>query len=462
MTVAAPTAPLTSPVLSSRSTENFRTWVRDALSQLDFRRRNVTFLLGTDEFIHHERRAAFTPRHVSTLRHDLESLGLEPRIFAVAGTGERATNDAGEMFADAAYGAAGAEVVTVSQTAGLGPLDVVHALKEPTEYESELQGPILRIGALHLASKPSGLCRMLARRNFAAILDGGTVGNCSYLAHGGDRTPIVGSMSRFAGAVSGRKVVQGLEQRGHGPGTIIVVGAGIAGMSAIEKVKPKAARLVVIEPYAPAVDRARRDIAALGYENFEILPHLTNEVFDDALGIVFAHRSGAKAAEKVCSHEQIRRMRHGAVIADIAIDQGGSIRHDGYDESDDAAASRDKYRTLLTPDYVYYAETNMPREDPWEASEVHGDSSLPYVMALLALVAHHGTTEAVGQRLLARAIRIFNPSEPLPELGSIDHIAQDLRNGVQLAVNAGDLQITDPDIERNVGLRDWIRACAGS
>ncbi|MEM7584792.1 MAG: hypothetical protein AAF560_15480 [Acidobacteriota bacterium] len=462
MTVATMTAPPAGPALTSRSSESFRTWMRNALSDLEFQRRQITFLLGTDEFIHHERRAAFTPRHVAALHHDLAAIGLEPRIFAVAGTGERARNEAGDNFTDDAYAAAGAEVVSAADTPGLGRLDVVHALKEPTEYESDLEGPMLRIGALHLASKPPGLCHMLGRRNFAAILDGGTIGNCSYLAHGGDRTPIVGSMSRFAGAVSGLKVVRGLERGGLDAGTIIVVGAGIAGMSAIEKVKPKAARLIVVEPYAPTAERVQAELETMGFDDFEIIPQLFDEVFEGARGIVFAHRSGAKAAEKVCSYDQIRRMQHGAVIADIAIDQGGSILHAGYSEQDNATISRDKYRALLTPEYVYYAETNMPREEPWEASEMHGDSSLPYVTALLALVAHLGSTEAVSRRLLEHQIRIFDPAEELPQHSAIDYIAQDLRNGVQLAVADGELSITDPDIERNVALRQWIRACADS
>ena len=55
-----------------------------------------------------------------------------------------------------------------------------------------------------------------------------------------------------------------------------------------------------------------------------------------------------------------------------------------------APASRRKYQALLGSDFFYYAETNMPREEPHEASEIHGQASLPYLLALLALCAHHG------------------------------------------------------------------------
>ncbi len=455
----------------SKSAMALRSWVGAALSGLQspgkrtdgtFRKRGVRFLLGTDEMIPRERRVAMTPRHIAALKHDLESLGLSPRIYVVRGAGARAANAAGQVFADEQYAAVGAELVALREVGSLAPLDVAHALKEPTDYESELPGPVIRIGALHLASKPRGLRRVLERRNFAAIIDGGTVGNCSYLEHGGDRTPIVGSMSRFAGAVSGRKVVEGLDRNGLGPGKVIVVGGGIAGRSAIEAMKPKVARLIVIEPYAPTRECLATELEDLGFEQVSIMPRLENGVFDDAVGIVFAHRSGARAAEKVCDYGQIRRMKKGAAIADIAIDQGGSILHDDYRESDDMIASRAKTKALLTPDYFYYAESNMPRVEPHEASEVHGDSSLPYVTALLALTARYGSPQAVVHRLLENDIRIYNGTHELPGHGFMDLILQDLRNGVQLATADGALAITDPDIERDAGLARWIRECARS
>lgn len=445
---------------ASRAAAELRAWVRAALSELQLQRRSVSFLLGTDELIRRERRVALTPRHIETLRHDLEALGLETRIYAVRGAGERAANASGEAFADDQYAAAGAELVDRDEVGSIDALDVAHALKEPTDWEGELPGSVIRIGALHLASRPAGLRNMLERGNFAAILDGGTVGNCSYLEHGGDRTPIVASMSRFAGAVSGRKVVEGLERNGLDAGKVIVVGAGIAGKSAIGELKPKVARLIVVEPWEPARESLAGELEALGIEDYDVIPRLGNGAFDDAVGIVFAHRSGARAAEKVCDIHQIRRMKQGAAIADIAIDQGGSIRHDDYSEDDDVDASRAKYRALLEPDYFYYAESNMPRVEPHEASEVHGDASLPYVTALLALVASHGSPRAVVHRLLEDDIRIYNGAGELPEHDNLGLLVQDLRNGLQLATADGDVVITDPDIERNAGLAQWIRECA--
>lgn len=432
--------------------------VREALADLEPARRDVRVLVGTDEHIPHERRVALTPRHVRELSDVLVSAGLEPRIGVVSGAGVRAGRGGSDGFPDAEYRAAGAEVVTESDLAAGPPWDVVHALKEPTPYEASIPGPFLRIGALHLASRPASLRPILGQRNFAAILDGGTVGSCSWLVHGGDRTPIVASMSRFAGSVAGRHLVAALRDAGLS-GRVIVVGGGVAGRAALRRIAPHADEVVVVDPFAPTREVLASLLPRLGCEEFHLVPELLDEHFDGAAGVLFAHRSGAKAAEKVCHVDQIRRMHPGAAIADIAIDQGGSIAHPDYDERDDAHAAREKYRAVLDG-YSYYAETNMPREEPREASETHGDSSLPYLAVLAALVAVDGSATATTRRLLDIPQRICRRREDVRDAELLACLQQDLRNGLQLAVVDGDLEITDEDVRSDGGLSDWVRATA--
>jgi len=428
----------------------FQVELRQALPRLHYARRRVRFLLGSDEAIAHETRVALVPRHLVTLSETLGEAGLDLEILVTSGAGDRAG------FCDGDYAAAGARIVDRDEIPGLGQIDVLHALKEPTAYECGVPGPILRIGALHLASFPPGLCRMLAHRNFTAIFDGGTVGSCSYLIDGGDRTPIVASMSRFAGTVAGSKLVAGLEENGLGAGKVVVVGGGVAGLAAIGEIGPKTEKLVVIERYPPARERLPGLLRAHGFSDYEIVPELTDEALRDAVGVIFAHRSGAKAAEKVCTFDQIRLMRTGAAVVDIAIDQGGSIRHDGYCEDDDAATSRDKYRALLR-DYYYYSETNMPREVPREASEVHGDASWVYVASLLALTALHGGPCEVAREILRHEVRTV---EGLGGRDLIDCLVQDLRNGLQIAAGEGGVRIEDPEVRNNEVLAQWVHACA--
>lgn len=427
----------------------------EALGGLSFSRRRVRFLLGTDAFIPQERRVAFTPEHVVCLRRDLASLGLEAEVVVIEGAGTRTD----PPFTDAEFEAAGAQMVAVDAAAELEAFDVVHALKEPTDYEAELRGPFMRLGALHLASKPRGVCRMAGRRNFAAILDGATVGNCSFLIADTDRTPIVGSMSRFAGTVAGRKVVEGLERNGLDAGRVVIVGGGIAGRSAIRQVLPKTTKLVVVEPWAPVREQLASFLPSEGFADFEIVESLDDDALEGAVGLVFAHRSGAKAAEKVCHYGQVKRMTRGAAISDIAIDQGGSIAHDGYDERDDAAAARRKYIDLLGGDFAYYAEVNMPREEPRPASETHADAALPYVTALLALSARRGGPEAAVDAILERPVRVYHSGEQAPP-SFLDAMMQDLRNGTQIAVRGGELEVTDPEVEKDTNLVGWLRECA--
>lgn len=437
-------------------------WARllTLLASQSFRKPRVTFFLGTDVGIAHERRVAMTPNLLDRLGRGLRELGLVPRLLVAAGAGERAKGLVLPGFADEEYRQVGAEIVEPKDVGSLGEVDVFHALKEPTEIESELPSGFLRIGALHLASKPPGVCRLLATKNFSALIDGGTVGNCAFLELGGDRTPIVASMSRFAGALAGLKLLEGLRRNHLEGGRVVIVGGGIAGMSAIGKLDDQRAELVVVDPYPPTQERLGRELAAAGFTSVRLVSELTGDLLDGAVGIIFAHRSGAKAAEKVCNLEQIRRMRKGGAIIDIAIDQGGSIAHPDYREEDDAVTAREKYHQLLT-DYFYYAETNMPRDAPREASEVHGEASLPYVAMLLALSAIHGGPQAAAEEISRREPRVFTRREELDGLGVFDALVQDLRNGVQLTAAAGAVKIAHPDIAKDAVLSSWIANCAG-
>ncbi|MEM6455368.1 MAG: hypothetical protein AAF772_09770 [Acidobacteriota bacterium] len=430
------------------------------------RKRDVAFLLGTDEHIPAEARVGLAPRHLTALRTALEAQGLAPRLFVHAGAGARArAADAPDGFTDAAYRDAGAEVVTPAQLAQLGDLDVVHALKEPTTYEADLQGGFLRVGALHLASRPPGVCRMLQTRTFGGLFDGATIGSCSHLVDGGDRTPIVGSMSRFAGTVAGARVRDTLAASKAQPGRIVVIGGGVAGRSAIEQVADVAGELVVVEPYRPLhrLLAARLWAKGLGENDFRLVQAFTPDLLDDAIGLVFAHRSGARAAEKVCTLEDVLTMRAGAAIADIAVDQGGSILVPGYRETDDAVTNRDRTNAHLEAaarDYTYYAEVNMPREMPHPASDTHGDAVAPYVALLLLLCGVHGGPAGAMEAICAHEPQTFTDVNTAAALSPLARKIMDVRNGLQLAVRRGEVRIMHPDIEADQPLSSWVRGCA--
>ena len=64
-----------------------------------------------------------------------------PIVWMLEGAGARAG------YEDREYEDVGVRVIAHSEVQNLHGLDVLHALKEPTEYESEVPGPFLRIGA---------------------------------------------------------------------------------------------------------------------------------------------------------------------------------------------------------------------------------------------------------------------------------------------------------------------------
>ncbi len=200
----------------------------------------------------------------------------------------------------------------------------------------------------------------------------------------------------------------------------------------------------------------------LGVERFRVVETLDDELLDDAVGIVFAHRSGALAAEKVCTIDQIRRMKPGAGVADIAIDQGGSILHPDYVESDDAVTSRDKTEAVLGERYFYYAEVNMPREEPRDASEMHGDAILPYLEALLLHCAIEGGPAGALDRLRAldrHKITDATQTDAVAGKSRFACLTQDLRNGLQISVVDDQIAIDDEDLRADAVLGAWLAGC---
>jgi hypothetical protein len=151
-------------------------------------------------------------------------------------------------------------------------------------------------------------------------------------------------------------------------------------------------------------------------------------------------------------------MEQGSVIVDIAIDQGGSIACPTISIEDDVHVRIRKYKDALK-DYCYYAETNMPCQEPREASKRHGDAVLPYVVALLILCAEYGDPASATGYILSRDIVRFKHRSELPaalENDFLQCIVQDLRNGLEIAVLDGKVEICDPALKANAEIRNFV------
>lgn len=402
------------------------------------KKRKVELLLGNDreigrETFSQEKRVGVTPPQVQRLFAFFKDLGIDLDVLVVQGAGQRAG------FSDAEFIAAGAEIVTPEELPferGTPP-DVVHALKEPSRYESEIPGPFCRIGAIHTGDfhADSGLAGLLRRRD-VAIFDGSHTG-----APDAFRIPIRGGMSIFAGQIAAEWVLDHLAHR-HLTGPAVVVGAGNAGKAAVRKLAADPAvtgiHLLDSDELPERLEQIRAELADLPRVSIRGMrgmnhPNLT-EALKGAVAVIFAVARPGEEAPKVVHIDTLQRqLADSAIVVDISIDEKGAILDPAIPASWNSTRIIPRLIDVIGAqrNRVYRAVPNMPRADPKRASEAHGEVILPYLATLLFLAAREGgAAEAV--RFLERQPfdghgpdpRKVEPARVLPAL------IQDLRNGI--------------------------------
>lgn len=395
---------------------------------------NVTLVLGNDREIgrrlrSQERRVGITPEQVEALRQMFASLGIRLSVLVVENAGARAG------YADADYIHAGAQVVTFAELPHEAPPDVVHALKEPSTYESTIPGPFCRIGALHSGDfDPSGgFARLLAARP-AAVFDGSNVGSETDY-----RKPIRGSMSVFAGRVAAEWVLEHIAST-PSVGGMVVVGGGKVGTAAVAKLltdrrietvtlfdrAEDPARLAAIA--ATVGDATRVEVVGLrGTDDGALLAKL-----GAASGLILAPAMAGGRAPKVITTKALEdHMPAGGIVVDVSIDERGAIEDDRT-HKDWASERLIDFFTHSLAGIRYQAVPNMPRAYPKEASHEHGEAILPYLATLLFLCAREGGPIPAVRTLLQRPFQSAS-ADPLQadDLASrLDAFCQDLRNGI--------------------------------
>jgi len=406
-----------------------------------WQKRDLTLVVGNDREIgrrlrSQERRVGITPAQVQALCQTFAALGVRLSVLVVENAGARAG------YADADYVHAGGQVVTFGELPHEPPPDVVHALKEPSAYESTIPGPFCRIGALHSGDfDPSaGFARLLAARP-AAVFDGSNVGSESDY-----RKPIRGSMSVFAGRVAAEWV---LEHVAAAPaiGGMVVVGGGKVGLAAVDKLlaDPRIEAVTLFDraedPTRLAAigtalgDAARLQVVGLrGTDDPALLGSLAH-----ASGLILAPAMAGGRAPKVVSTRALEEnMPPGGIVVDVSIDERGAIADDRVD-NDWASERVIDFFTHALHGLHYQAVPNMPRAYPKEASLQHGQAILPYLATLLFLCAREGGAVAAVRALLQRPFARSNP-DPLrcEAAGRLEAFCQDLRNGIAVHCDGGD------------------------
>ncbi|MBX6378301.1 MAG: alanine dehydrogenase, partial [Clostridia bacterium] len=283
-----------------------------------------------------------------------------------------------------------------------GAADLILKVKEPMpeEYGHYRPGHIL-FTYLHLAAD-AGLTRFLLDRRVAALAY-----ETVQLADGS--LPLLTPMSEIAGRMAVQVGVHYLErpQGGRGillagvpgvpPGDVVILGAGTVGMNAARIALGLGARVTVLDVNPRRLqyidDLFRGQVTTL-MSNAANVAEATRRA-DLLIGAVLV--PGARAPHLV-TRSQVAAMKPGAVVVDVAIDQGGSVE------------TCDRPTTHQDPVYVrygviHYAVANMPGAVPRTATFALTNATLPYVLELadkgLAAAVRDNPALAAGVNLVA-------------------------------------------------------------
>ncbi len=338
-----------------------------------------------------ETRVALTPDGAAALVAVGHEVGIE------AGAGE------GSGFSDQDYADAGVTVGGVDQ-AWSG--DLVLKVKEPTPQEY----PLLRDNALftylHLAANAP-----LAR----ALCEAGTLGLSYDTYLGRDGTlPLLAPMSEIAGRLA---VIEGTHhllkpQGGRGvlmsPVTgaegaqVAVLGAGVAGASAVEQAAQMGARVTVLD-----LVQARLDALAARWpgqvQGVLSSPDSVEHAVLDADLVVGAVLVPGSRAPVVVPHRLVERTRPGTVFVDIAIDQGGCF--------EDSRPTTHAHPTFVESGAVFYCVANMPGAVGHTATRALTAATLPVIAALASgPAAAIDASPELASAVNTRAGRVVHPT----------------------------------------------------
>ncbi|MDB5967718.1 MAG: alanine dehydrogenase [Hydrocarboniphaga sp.] len=323
-------------------------------------------LIGTPKEIKvHEYRVGLTPVGVK----ELKAHGHDVLIQAGAG--------AGIGLYDEAYVAAGAEIVGTAQEI-FARAEMVIKVKEPQVVECAMLRPgQVLFTYLHLAPDPDQTQGLIASGCIAIAYE--TVTD----ARGG--LPLLAPMSEVAGRMSIQAGAHAMEkaQGGNGvllggvpgvaPAEVLVIGGGVVGYNAARIAVGMGAHVTILDRslarlnYLDSLFDGRLNTI---YSTVDALEYYTAQS-DLVIGAVLV--PGA-AAPKLVTRAHLRAMKPGAVVVDVAIDQGGCF--------ETSRATTHQNPTYVEEGVVHYCVANMPGGVARTSTFALTNATMPFAVAL--------------------------------------------------------------------------------
>jgi len=282
----------------------------------------------------------------------------------------------GSGISDADYIKAGAKIIDAADELWQ-KAELIQKVKEPIEieYKRMRKGQILYT-YLHLAANKA--CTQ-------AIMDSGITAIAYETVEVDGGLPLLAPMSEVAGRMSIQVGAAALEASKGGagvllggvpgvrPGKVVVIGGGVVGIAAATIAHGMRADVTVMDLDLKRLGQIDQifagNVKTLASSSYEIEKEVIGA--DLVIGAVLVH--GAKAP-KLVSNALVKKMKPGAVLVDVAIDQGGCF--------EDSKPTTHQDPTYKVHDAIFYCVANMPGAVPATSTYALANATIGYGLSL--------------------------------------------------------------------------------
>ena len=328
--------------------------------------REKAMLIGVPKEIKiRESRVGLVPNSVAELT------GRGHKVLVETGAG------AGIGASDEVYHAAGAQIAD-SAAAVFDAAEMIVKVKEPQPSEWVRLSPNqILFTYLHLAAdmaQTRGLmdsgCTAIAYETITD--DAGGLPLLAPMSEVAGRLAVIEGAANLKASAGGRGLlISGVP--GTSPAEVVVIGGGVVGTNAAKMAVGLGARVTVLDR---SVTRLRQldDIFGSAVTTRYSSKAIIEEVCREADMVIGAVLIPGASAPKLLTRAFLSEMKTGAVLLDVAIDQGGCFETSRPTTHDDP--------TYIVDGVVHYCVANMPGSVPLTSSEALNNATLPHVLAL--------------------------------------------------------------------------------
>jgi alanine dehydrogenase len=317
------------------------------------------------EIKNHEYRVGLTPAGVRELKGRGHEIIVESRCGESIG------------LTDTLYQAAGAAIVD-SATEVFARAEMIVKVKEPQPVECAMlrEGQVL-FTYLHLAPDPEQAQGLVQSGCVAIAYETVTDGR------GG--LPLLAPMSEVAGRMSIQAGAHALEKAqggiglllggvpGVAPADVVIIGGGVVGYNAARMSVGMGASVTILDKSIARLNQ----LDSLFQGRLKTIYSTADAIEELVLGadlVVGAVLIPGAAAPKLVTRDMLKRMKNGAVVVDVAIDQGGCF--------ETSKATTHQSPTYIVDGVVHYCVANMPGGVARSSTFALTNATLPYVIAL--------------------------------------------------------------------------------